>query len=265
MKDYGLVSIITPVYNGAQFIGATIESVLSQTYSHWELLITDDCSSDDTVHVVEEYVKKDGRIKLFFSAQNAGAAMARNNSIRKAQGRYIAFIDADDWWYPDKLEVQLDFMVTNGYEFVFSAFEYADECLNVTGVSFKPKRISYNGLKIGCNIGTPGAVYDTQRIGKVFMPNLKAGEDWGTWLQVIQRTGYAYAINRPLWKYRIVTKSLSSNKWNLVRNDIQMYRVVLGYSRLKSICVFVFLFVPNHIIKIVRNKIESIFYMYKKK
>lgn len=97
MKNYGLVSIITPTYNAARFIGETIESVLRQTYPHWELLITDDCSSDDTVHVIEGYAQKDSRIKLFVLKQNAGAAVARNNSIDKAQGRYIAFLDGDDW------------------------------------------------------------------------------------------------------------------------------------------------------------------------
>lgn len=257
MKNYGTVSIITPAYNAAKFIGETIESVLKQTYPYWELLITDDCSSDDTVHLVEEYAQRDSRIKLFVLEQNAGAAAARNSSIAKAQGRYIAFLDGDDWWYPNKLEVQLDFMEKHQYEFVFSAFEYADEHLNVTGVSWKPRRISKRTMKIGCNIGTPGVIYDTKRIGKIYMPELKTGEDWGTWLRVVQQTGYAYAINTPLWKYRVIKGSLSSNKWKLVQNDIKMYREVLGYSKVRSLLMFTFLFLPNHFLKLIRNKMDS--------
>lgn len=264
MKNYGTVSIITPAYNAAKFIGETIESVLNQTYPYWELLITDDCSSDDTANRIEEYARKDSRIKLFVLQQNAGAATARNNSIAKASGRYIAFLDGDDWWYPNKLEVQLDFMEKHQYEFVFSAFEYADEHLNVTGVSWKPRRISKRSMKIGCNIGTPGVVYDTKRIGKVYMPELKTGEDWGTWLRVVQQTGYAYAINKPLWKYRVIKGSLSSNKWELVQNDIKMYQAVLGYSKARSILMFMFLFLPNHFIKLIRNKMESRRYLQRR-
>ena len=243
MKNYGLVSIITPAYNAARFIGETIESVLRQTYPYWELLITDDCSSDDTVHVIEGYAQKDSRIKLFVLKQNAGAAVARNNSIDKAQGRYIAFLDGDDWWYPNKLEVQLDFMEKHKYEFVFSAFEYADEHLNVTGISWKPWRISKHNMKIGCNIGTPGVVYDTKRIGKIYMPE--------------------YAINTPLWKYRVIKGSLSSDKWKLVQNDIKMYREVLGYSKIQSILMFFLIFLPNHFFKLIKNRIDSNRYLQK--
>lgn len=265
MEDYGLVSIITPTYNAAAYIAETINSVLAQTYSNWELLITDDCSSDETVRVLEECAQKDGRIKVFRSLRNGGAACARNNSICMAQGRYIAFLDSDDWWYPNKLEVQLEFMVKNQYEFVFSAFEYSDENLNVTGISLKPKRISYRGMILGCNVGTPGVIYDTRRIGKVYMPELRTGEDWGTWLKIVRETKYAYSVNVPLWKYRIVSGSLSSNKWKHVKDDIQMYQRVLGYSKLRSILMFVFMFIPNHLVKLIRNKIESYHYMQKMK
>ena len=110
MKDFDLVSIITPSYNSSSFIAQTIESILSQTYVNWELLITDDCSTDNTRDIVEYYQRKDSRIKFFQLKQNAGAAVARNHSIRMARGRYIAFCDSDDRWYPEKLEKQLAFM-----------------------------------------------------------------------------------------------------------------------------------------------------------
>ena len=264
MKDFGLVSIITPTYNTAKFISETINSILDQTYQNWELLITDDCSSDETVDIIEGYTQKDKRIKLFRNTRNIGAAMTRNNSIQKAQGRYIAFLDSDDWWYPNKLEIQLEFITKNHYEYVFSAFEYADEELNVTGISLKPHRISYRGMITGCNIGTPGVVYDTKVIGKVYMPDIKTGEDWGTWLKIIKQTKYAYSINIPLWKYRIVRGSLSSNKWKQIQNSIKIYSLVLGYSKFKSLLIFSFAFLPNHFVKLIKNKVDSYFYLHKK-
>lgn len=260
MKDFGLVSIIMPCYNASRYIGDAIESVLSQTYTNWELLVTDDCSMDNSTEIVGHYSQLDVRIRLLKMKENEGAAKARNNSIRNAKGKYIAFLDSDDWWYPNKLEVQLDFMVKHQYEFVFSAFEYADEQLNVTGVSYKPNRISFSAMKIGCNIGTPGVVYDTERIGKIYMPSIKTGEDWGTWLQIVKLTKYAYALNVPLWKYRKTTGTLSANKLGMVENNIKMYQNVLGYSKLKSILFFFILFLPNHFMKLLKNKIDGVKY-----
>ena len=134
MSNQSLVSIVVPCYNVSKYIGAAIDSVLAQTYSNWELLITDDASTDDTVDIVSEYVERDHRIHLYRLEENCGAGMARNNSVAYAQGRYIAFLDADDWWYPNKLELQMRFMLSNGYEFKFTAFEYEDAELNVIGV-----------------------------------------------------------------------------------------------------------------------------------
>lgn len=265
MEREHLVSIILPSYNVGKYIAQTIESVTAQTYPDWELLITDDCSTDDTCAIVKRYADRDARIKLFVLDKNSGAGAARNYSINKAEGRYIAFLDADDWWYPDKLQVQMDFMRLHHYEFVFSAFEYADESLNVTGVSYKPKRISYRSLKIDNNIGTPGVIYDTQRIGKLFMPDIRKRQDWAMWLQISERTGYAYSVNTPLWKYRILPSSLSSNKRSLVAYNLKIYTDVLGYSKWKSRMVFCFLFLPGHLMKKIRNRVDSFFYMKKLK
>lgn len=255
-----LVSIILPSYNLEKYIAETIESVLSQTYTNWELLITDDCSTDETVNIVKSYCEKDHRIKLFCQERNCGAGAARNNSIMEARGRYIAFLDGDDWWYPEKLQMQIDFIRKYNYEFVFTAFEYADEKLNVTGVSYKPKRISHNQLKIGCNVGTPGVIYDTQRIGKLYMPNIRKRQDWAMWLQISKFSRYAYSINKPLWKYRILPNSLSSNKFNLIQYNIKIYREYLKYSKLKSYLIFYLLFLPNHFMKIIRNRVNSWLY-----
>lgn len=255
-----LVSIIMPTYNSGKFLPDAIESVLAQTYPFWELLITDDASIDNTYAIAEDYSKRDARIRVFKLEKNSGAAKARNNSIKNANGRFLAFIDSDDWWYPDKLESQINFMLRNKVEFCFSAFEYADQNLSVTGVSFKPIKVSYTRMKLDCNVGTPGVVIDTKRLGKVYMPLINISEDWATWINVTQRTGYAYAINRPLWKYRCVEGSLSSSKIRLAKGNLVMYKKVLGYSSVKSLLVFVFLFLPSYFIKRLRNLFDSATY-----
>lgn len=258
-----LISIITPSYNSAKYISETIESVISQTYDNWELLITDDCSTDSTVEIIKDYIIKDNRIKLFILDKNSGAGISRNNSIKEAKGRYIAFLDSDDWWYPEKLQKQMDFIKKNAYEFVFTAFEYCDENLNVIGISRKPKRISYRKLLIGNNIGTPGVIYDTERVGKLYMPDIRKRQDWAMWINIANHTKYAYSINEPLWKYRNVKNSLSSNKLTLISSNIKIYTDYLEYSKFKAYILFFVVYIPNHILKMIRNKIDSIIYVRK--
>lgn len=263
MEKNELVSIVLPSYNLEKYISQTINSVLSQTYPYWELVITDDCSSDSTVRIIREFAEKDSRIRLFILDKNSGAGAARNNSIKEAKGRYIAFLDGDDWWYPNKLQLQMEFIQEHQYEFVFTAFEYADKDLNVTGVSFKPKRISFNMLKMGNNIGTPGVIYDTKRIGKLYMPEIRKRQDWAMWLQITKYTRYAYSLNVPLWKYRILSNSLSSSKLSLVSNNMKIYTDCLGYSKFEAYLFFFILFLPNHFYKMLRNKVDSYFYLRK--
>ena len=228
MSTHPTVSIIVASYNVSKYIGAAIDSVLAQTYTDWELLITDDASIDNTCDIVRQYAVEDSRIHLYCLSSNMGAGVARNNSIREATGRYIAFLDADDWWYPEKLEKQLDFMREKGCEFTFTAFEYADTMLNVVGVSHKPAYISKDYMKFGCNIGTPGVIYDTQRIGKIYMPAMRRSEDWSLWIKISELTDGAYSLNEPLWRYRAVSNSLSRNKLDIVKSSIQVYTDIVG-------------------------------------
>lgn len=261
MSNQPLVSIVIPCYNVSKYIGAAIDSVLAQTYSNWELLITDDASTDETVDVVNGYVEQDPRIHLYRLENNCGAGIARNNSVAYAQGRYIAFLDADDWWYPNKLELQMQFMLSNGYEFTFTAFEYADAELNVIGVSHKPECISALAMKFGSNIGTPGVIYDTQRIGKIYMPPMRNSEDWSLWIQIAERTGAAYSINRPLWRYRILKSSLSRNKLRVVDSVLKVYTDILHWSKFKSVLIFTLIFFPLYMLKVIYNRIDSYFYL----
>lgn len=259
------ISIVVPCYNVAKYIGAAIESVLAQTYSDWELLITDDASTDETCAVVEGYAAKDSRIYLYRLPQNMGAGVARNNSIQQARGRYIAFLDADDWWYPNKLALQLQFMQEGDYEFTFTAFEYADVSLNVVGVSHKPKYISATKMKLGCNIGTPGVVYDTQRVGKMYMPPMRRSEDWSLWIKLSERTNGAYSLNIPLWKYRTLSNSLSRDKFDVVKSSLRVYTDIIGWSKLWAIVVFVFGFAPLYLLKIIYNRLDSLFYVRRRR
>ena len=146
------MSIITPCYNAERFIAQAIESVLAQTYTDWEMLIVDDCSKDNTIKIVQQYVDKDERIKLFCLQKNSGAGIARNKSIEEAKGRFIAFLDSDDIWFPNKLETQINFMLDNNYESVCSWYEYVDLSLKYCGVQKMHPIIIFNDLFMGYSL-----------------------------------------------------------------------------------------------------------------
>ena len=164
--NYKLVSIITPSYKSEKFISQTIESVLGQTYQNWEIIIVDDVSPDNSNKIIEEYSKKDSRIKLIKLEKNSGAAVARNIAIEESKGRYIAFLDADDIWKPEKLEKQIEFMRKNNYAFTYTAYEKVDENGVVFGKIGVPLKVSYNQLLRTCVIGCLTAVYDREKLAK---------------------------------------------------------------------------------------------------
>lgn len=223
-----LVSIVVPVYNAGSFIEETIEVVRRQTYKRWELLLIDDCSADQSRRVIEEYAKGDERIRLIAKEKNEGAALARNTGIMEARGRYLAFLDADDVWMPDKLERQLKFMEEKKAAFAFTGYEFGDESANRTGKKVSvPETLSYKKALSRTVIFTTTVMFDLQKIDKktVLMPNVPS-EDTATWWKVL-RSGYtAYGLNEVLAIYRRPAVSLSSNKltaikriWNLYRNE----------------------------------------------
>lgn len=249
-----LVSIIMPCYNSSRFIAECIESVQNQTYKDWELLIVDDCSSDNSIEIIKRYAKQDKRIKLLTKSQNSGAGVARNLAIKRAQGTYLAFIDSDDWWYSDKLELQLAFMQDNSYEFTYTDYEDCDENLNVLHTFRQKRRISFNDLCVECSIGTPGVVLYITRIGKIYMPETRRSEDWGLWLKVIEQTGFAYSLAQPLWKYRHNAGSTSSSKLAALKDVFSMYRNVVHFSLIKSWYYLLMKMLPRYIIKRFINR-----------
>lgn len=241
-----LVSIITPCYNSADFIAETIEAILAQTYTEWELLITDDCSKDNTVEIVKSYIKKDSRIKLFQLEKNGGGGVARNNSIAQAQGRYIAFCDSDDRWYPTKLEKQIAFMQERNIALSYSSYMTCNEAGCVNGIVVAPNVVTYESTlrddKIGCLTG----MYDTEKVGKVYLPLIRKRQDWGLWIRVLSKCYKGEGLKEPLAIYRLRDGSISSNKFDLVKYNIGLYQEVLGWSKPKAHLFFLFGFLPSY-------------------
>ncbi len=252
-----LVSVIMPSYNSAVYIAQSIETVIKQTYPHWELLITDDCSTDNTVEIVKRYTQKDNRIKLFVLEKNSGAAVVRNNSIKEAQGRYIAFLDSDDLWLPEKLEKQLIFMQKKGYEFCYSSYTMCNDNGEYNGIFFCRKQESFNSIKKDDKIGCLTVIYDTKRLGKIYMPLLRKRQDWGFKILLLQKCKRAYGIKEPLAIYRIRNNSLSRDKIKLLKYNIKVYKEILNYSSFKAHCYFLFVFMPTYLKKKFLTKIIS--------
>ena len=242
MKDYGLVSIITPSYNCAAFIGDTIDSIISQTYKNWELIITDDCSSDNSCEVIEQYIAKDSRIKLIKLEKNSGAGVARNTSIEAAKGRFIAFCDSDDRWFPEKLEKQLAFMEAKKAAMSHTSYMTCNETDKIKGIVVCRKRESFHSMCKDDKMGFLTVIYDASVTGKVFMPKLRKRQDWALKLKVLQLCNYSYGMKEPLSYYRSREGSISNNKRSLVKYNIAVYREVLGWSKLKSNFFFYFIF-----------------------
>ncbi|MCG3727439.1 glycosyltransferase family 2 protein [Vibrio cincinnatiensis] len=233
-----MVSIITPSYNCANYIFETISSVLSQTYSEWEMIIVDDCSTDNSVSVIKSHIEKDSRIKLIQLNENSGAAIARNTAIEAAQGRYIAFLDSDDLWEPEKLATQISFMQKNDIAFSFSAYHKVDEQGVNIGKVDVPEKVTYQKLLKCCVIGCLTAIYDTQKLGKVYMPLIRKRQDFGLWLHILKKCDSAYGLNIPLAKYRIRKDSISSNKLKAAQYNWKLYREVEKLSLFKSVYYF---------------------------
>ena len=254
MTDYGLVSIITASYNCSDFIGETIESIQSQTYTNWELLITDDCSTDTSREVIMRYAEKDSRIRLLCLDKNSGAGIARNNSIRKAKGRFIAFCDSDDRWKPEKLERQLKFMVDNGYGLTYTSYDTCDESGTINGYVQCLRSLNFNKILRDNGIGCLTAIYDAEKIGKHFMPSIRKRQDWCLWIDIIRKTGKAYGLQEPLALYRVRSGSLSSNKIEMLRYNYAVYHDVLGNNGLKSAAILYCYFLPYYFYKKIKQK-----------
>ena len=229
-----LVSIITPTYNCAKFIGETIESVLKQTYTNWEMIIVDDASTDNTEEIVNKY--DDKRIKYIKLEQNSGPDIARNRAIDEATGKYMAFLDSDDLWDVTKLEKQIKFMQENNYNFTATNYEQMDEEGNKINKIIKCKeKLDYNSMLLNNPVGNSTVVLDVENIGKVKVPNIKKRNDYALWLQILKKEKYIYGMPEVLMQYRIRQNSVSSKKIKLVKYQWQLYREIEKLSIIRSV------------------------------
>lgn len=238
-----LVSIVTPSYNSSKYIKQTIQSVLSQTYENWELIVVDDCSTDNSVEIIKEFAVNNSKIRLLEFQINKGAAEARNAAISMAKGEFIAFLDSDDIWKPFKLEQQINFM-GNELDFTFTAYELIDEFgsklnqqvdINQVG-SFDYEDMLKKKATLGCST----VIVRSSGFSDISMPPLRTGQDYALWLKLLKTGKKAYVLSEILGQYRILSNSISRNKFKKALRQWQIYRQVEELPVLKAAICFYF-------------------------
>lgn len=231
-----LVSVITPAFNAEAFVAETIESVLAQTHTYWEMILVDDNSTDSTFSIFKKYAAQDSRIKIFRFNENKGAGSCRNEAIKMAKGEFIAFLDADDLWKPDKLKVQLDFMKQKNIPLCFSSYQLMDEDGNPQRFIVEALPIlTFRKLMKSNYIGNLTGIYSVAKLGKVYAPTVRKRQDWALWLKILQRTKKAHGIQQSLAFYRLRKGSISGNKFGMLRYNYLIFRNELNFSTVKSI------------------------------
>lgn len=225
MENQPLVSVIMPCYNMENYVADSIASVQRQTYPHWELFIVDDASTDKTAAIVTHLAEHDEKIHFVVKAQHSGIADTRNQCIQMAKGRFLAFLDADDIWHPEKMETQLRFMLDNNVGFTYTTYDWIDEeghtlnkFINTIG------NLDYEKYLRNTIIGCSTVMVDTSIVGQVVVPSFRTSEDTATWLNILKKGHLAYALDEPLVSYRIRRKSASSNKLKASADLWKVYR-----------------------------------------
>ncbi|WP_300433661.1 glycosyltransferase [Christiangramia sp.] len=235
MKDKGLVSVIMPAYNSEAYITESIQSVIQQTYPHWELLIINDASSDSTKEIAGKFSSEDKRIKLLKNEVNSGTHHARNKGIKVASGNFIAFLDADDLWKPEKLFKQLKVLSKPNVAACFSSYEL----MNEKGERLNKKVqalpvLHYDKLLKANYVGNLTGIYNVEILGKIYCPEISKRQDWALWLKVIEEGGPIEGIPESLAVYRVRKKSISTNKLALLKYNFRVYHSVLKYGFFQS-------------------------------
>lgn len=212
--DNEIVSVIIPVYNSGRYITETIESALNQTYNNIEIVLVDDCSKDNSREIIERFMNMHSNIVYHLQEKNGGAALARNKALDLAKGRYVAFLDSDDLWYPEKIEKQLQLMQNKKIAFCYTAYEMVDG----QGIVLKNKtrvieRAEYKNLLKNTVISTPTVMIDRNITGDLRMPNRRTGQDYAYWLLLLKEVKLAYGLNESLVTVRRRSGSLSRNKF----------------------------------------------------
>ncbi len=233
--NVALVSIIMPAYNAANNIERAIASVLSQTYQEWELLIVDDCSKDQTAQIVKSI--SDSRVKFFKNDANLGAGLTRNKAIEEANGKYIAFLDSDDYWHKSKLEKQISYMEENNFSFTFHAYQHFND--NEVGkIITSPNKVDYKKLLKSNYIGCLTAIYNCEVLGKRYMPAIRKRQDYALWLSILKDGHAAYYLDEVLAFYSTNT-GMTQNKYKVLSYQWKLYRDVLDMNLLYSTFYFI--------------------------
>lgn len=252
MKDNS-VSIVTPVYNASEFLIQNLESIQDQSFSNYEHILVDDCSSDNSVEIIRKFAETDNRIKLIQLDANSGAGVARNTGIKAAKGRFIAFLDSDDYWGKHKLERQVEFMIKLGCSLSYTQYyEVNDDTINCLIKS--PKSVTYNQILRNCYIGCLTAMYDTHKIGKFYMPKIRKRQDWVLWINILKEVNIAYGLQEPLAYYRVGNNSLSNNKFKLLKHNFNVYHKVLHFGFVKSVYRLVIFLIHYFVFKLFFRK-----------
>lgn len=258
MQDYGLVSIITPTWACANFIGETIRSVLAQTYQNWELLIQDDCSTDGTDKVVLPFVEMDKRIKYECNTKNSGAAITRNNALRRAKGRWIAFLDADDLWHPEKLKKQIQFMVENNYAFTYHEYtEMSEDGKDLSVYVSGLKKVTAFQMYACCWPGCLAVMYDAEKVGLIQIKDVRKNNDTAMWLKVVKKSP-CYLLKENLARYRRRKQSITPKPiWKRIWAHYPLFRVAEEMNPVRA----TFWVMVN----VVGNAYKKMFYVKKEK
>lgn len=231
------VSIITPVYNSEDFLSYTAQSIFNQTYTNWEWIIIDDCSTDQSWQLIQKYMRQDNRVVGFRNEVNLKAGLSRNKAIEYATGRFIAFLDSDDTWYESKLAEQVEFMIKHNYPFTYTAYDFIDEQNNLVKKPYQiDEKVDYKELLKNNQIGCLTAMYDVGQLGKVFMSAHARKQDFGLWLHILKhKTPCAFGLNKVLASYRFSKNQATAKKHKLIIKHFEFLKDTQEFGSLKAL------------------------------
>ena len=237
-----LVSIITPTHNVESYISQTIRSVIDQSFQSWELVIVDDASSDNTVELVDSFLVSDHRIRMFSNSKNIGPGPSRNRGVEEAKGRYIAYLDSDDYWHPDKLDIQIAKMRSSNAAICFTSYNMVSELQpEKSRIVTAPPSLSYEDLLVNTIIGCSSVVVDRELVEDLSMPALKRRQPLVLWLRILRQHGSAVGVPEVLVTYRVRSNTVSSNKFKSAIGVWRVYRDFEHLSLIKSCkCFFLY-------------------------
>lgn len=255
-----LVSVIMPTYNCGKYIEESIQSVLNQTITDWEIQIVDDCSTDHTKELLQPFLEKYSNIHYYCLQTNGGPAAARTEAIKRATGKYIAFLDSDDLWMPEKLEKQIEFMEKTGAKFSATAYAQMDSDGNdLNTVLIPPKKTNYKKcIRLSNPIGNLTVMYNQEVLGKFVVPMIKKRNDFALWLQILKKTEFCYGMEEVLGTYRLGRRgSVSSNKFAQAKYHWQLYYEIEKHSVIRSLYeIFCWAFVKGTGVGLNKRKIR---------